>query len=34
MLQAVDNVTDCGTGMPLTPSDWGTAIINQLANPW
>ena len=34
MLQPVDNTTDCGTGMALTPSDWGTAIINRLAVPW
>ena len=34
MLQPVDNATDCGTGMPLTPSDWGTALINRLATPW
>lgn len=34
MLQSVDNVTDCGTGMALTPSDWGKAIIAQLKNAW
>jgi len=34
MLKSVDNVTDCGVSMALTPSDWGNAIVAQLAKPW
>jgi hypothetical protein len=34
MLAPVDNVTDCGEGMPLTPSDWGTALQQRLATAW
>lgn len=34
MLVSVDNATDCGEGMSLAPSAWGTSLKNRLATPW
>ena len=34
MLRTVDNNTDCGEHMSLSPNDWGTALRQHLATPW